>query len=74
MSVVAAIFTLNSLLDNSHKELVTEVTLGGLGVGVQNKCVRDLQSVGQVEVNPGRPAYNRGEAGGEGREERRGCV
>ena len=57
VSVVAAIFTLDSLLDDSHQELVTEVTLGGLGVGVQNKCVRDLQTVCHLHLNPGGPAW-----------------
>ena len=51
--VVAAIFTLDSLLDDSHQELVTEVTLGGLGVGVQNKCVRDLQTGCHLHLHPG---------------------
>ena len=59
MNVVATILALEALLEDSHQDLVAVVTLGGLGVGVHHEGVRDLQSVSQVEVNPGRPTCNR---------------
>ena len=62
MDVIATVLALQPLLEDSHEHLVAEVTLGGLGVGVHHEGVRDLQSVGQVEVNPGWPACNRGQA------------
>ena len=63
VDVIATVLTLQPLLEDSHEDLVAEVTLGRLGVGVHHEGVRDLQSVGQVKVHPGRPPCNRGEAG-----------
>ena len=60
MSIVATILALNSLLDHSHQQLVAEVTLGGLGVGVQDEGVRDLESVGHLHLHPGWSPVNIG--------------
>ena len=35
--------------------LVAKVALGGFGVGVQDKGVRDLEPVGHLHVHPCRP-------------------
>jgi len=45
------------LLQNNHRtDLVAEVALGGLGVGVQHEGVGDPQPGGHLLVHPGGPA------------------
>ncbi len=45
------------LLDNPHEHFVAEVTLGGLGIGVDDEGVWDLQPIRHLHVNPGRTTY-----------------
>ena len=51
--MINAHLTLNPLLDDAHQQLVTEVTLGWLGVGVKHEGVRDLETVSHLDLNPG---------------------
>ena len=53
MSIVSAVLALDALLDDAHQQLVTEVTLGRLGVGVKHEGVRDLEAVGHLDLDPG---------------------
>ena len=57
VDIVPAVLALEALLEDPHQQLATVVALGGLGVGVQDEGVRDLQAVGEVEIYPGRPSW-----------------
>ena len=41
------------------QHLVAEVTLGRLGVGVDDEGVRDLQPLGHLDLHPGRTTWNK---------------
>lgn len=54
--VVYGFFLLPYLFENSDEHLVTEVTLGGLRVGVDDEGVGDFQTMCHLNVHPWRAA------------------
>ena len=53
MRVILAVFTLETLFENSFEKLLTIVTDGGSHVSMNHKCMRDLYSAGHLTLNPG---------------------
>ena len=72
--VIATVFALDTLLENSNKNLeihyfmiwvlniltiylVAKVTLGRLGISVQHKCMRNLQTISHLHIHPSRTTW-----------------
>lgn len=51
MSVVSAIFALDTLLEHSSQELFAKLALGRLGVGVNDEGMRNLEPVGHHDLD-----------------------